>query len=255
MPVGLNKRQKQQLAATIAGLPAPIAQLREVILLAAEQDQELLGAGECEPELMDAIVAAGGDSVSTIHSEETADLLGNWLEGLAVKEKPWLAPAWFIEGVLRGISMFGKGGEVATKPPKIRWGLQQVEMEIPPGMKTKVYNCGIELKKRGVQIIVGESTELEWEIRFPKRNAPPLAQWAQVPHLRSEIRWDLSIGCWNVCRTITRHAETSLPVMCQYFLTSSNVKIEASIFSKKTNGSDLLQHESILATIRPKELK
>jgi hypothetical protein len=253
MGKGLSKRRREQLARALESLPEPIRYLRGPILLTADQDQDLLGNGEADPALLDAIFDARNEgSGPALEPEEAADLLREWLEGFAIDDFPWLAPAGFVEGALRGQAMFDTDEE-PPPPPKILLGLQRTDFDIPAGLKTtKLYDRGIGLKNREVQIIIGEADDQSWEIRHPKRNAPPAVVDTQVPHIRWETTWDIAIGPWTVCKVISRNLETGLPVSCTYFMTASEVKIEAGIFSSKLTGSDLSKYEAVLASIRLK---
>src|SRR5260221_8815644 len=163
----LAKRDLVRLTSALDRLPSEIAYLREPILAIAAQDQDLLGCGEADPTLLEEALRkyANADS-GTFEPEIIADLLAQWTKSLARQNSLWAAPIWFVEGFLRGCEFTGLEQQPPAPRPKPILGLHHVALDAPKGMKTKLYNGGIELKNREAQIIVGELDDGSYRIRL-----------------------------------------------------------------------------------------
>jgi hypothetical protein len=107
---GLGHADMKRLKQALDGLPAQLTYLRRPILAMATQDQDLLGSGEgdvapIERALRKTAKRGGVESIASDH----AKLLHEWLVALHDHESAWAAPAFFVEGVLRGRAGFGPG--------------------------------------------------------------------------------------------------------------------------------------------------
>jgi hypothetical protein len=103
----LRRKDETRLKAALQGLPPTIAYLRLPILAIAKEDQDLLSSGEGD---ISPLVKAfkkhvkKGD-IALVADRDAGDLHA-WLEGLPGNDGTWAAPAWFVEGALRGASIF-----------------------------------------------------------------------------------------------------------------------------------------------------
>ncbi len=126
MATGLKKIDFQNLTNALESLPPELVCLREVIQEAASQDQDLLGCGEGDMTTFERIWNARSEDANP---EAHADLLQGWSDRF--EQAAWLSPAYWVVGLLRGVSMFGSDSAIAATvavdflPP--------VTMNIPPG--------------------------------------------------------------------------------------------------------------------------
>lgn len=179
-----------------------------------------------------------------------ADALHQWLEETADLSCPWATPAWFAEGFLRGLDIFGADAapRPAAAPPEL--GLRQIAMTIPEDMKTKQWAQGLELSNRDARIIVCEQNDEMHEMRRAGLLCPPLPGWPRPSHLRDELDRDFTVGELLGLRLTSYQVETGLPIIVTYMLTMPAVALEIGVFSRKKRGSDLHKYEALLGTIR-----
>jgi hypothetical protein len=253
----LGKRDKARLAAALDQLPPEIAYLRDPILNVANQDQDLLGSGDADTtSLVQAVREAGCSSAAPLDAGNAADLLERWLDQLPDKNARWVGPAFFVEGALRGFDLFQFDPHDAEPPRKPALGLRRIEIDVPAGMKTKLYDGGLEMSNRDVQIIVGEIDSATYKIRregYTRRvELTPDWPWRPNPDLREELESTFEVGKAVGLRMLTRHVKSGLSVMCNYLLSLPEAEVEVGMFARKKTGSDLTRYEGILTTLRAK---
>ena len=249
--MGLGRSDKAKLTAALESLPTPIAWLRDPILDIAKQDQDLLGCGEADPAKLIRSLCQHAEDAPEVFTD-AADALREWMNGQGDVNSAWAGPIWFVEGFVRGCDMFGADAAALAEPPPKRppLGLKTIALDIPSGMKSKLYVGGVEMKDRTVQIIIAEVDEATYEIQSTAFKAPASPTMEQVPHLRVERDAAFTIGRLTGVKMAYRHTQTGLVVMAMYMLALDNLHIDASIFSKKLTGCEIGPYEQILATIR-----
>ena len=256
---GLSKRDRDHLSTALNNLPAQIKYLRDPILAIAKQDQELLGSGEADTNLLANALRENSKGSLEEEAEAAADLLQGWIEGEDGNESPWAGPVWFVEGFLRGGQLFGEEGEEApaSTPPVL--GLQRIEVDVPKGMKLKLYPAAIVMTNREVQIFVFEWDEKNDQYVYKWgqwRSAPSLPTHPpeiRPPHLRDERDVNFKVGDTTGERRISRHVDSGLPVMCFTLLDLPDLKVDVSMISRKDLGFDLSKYEEFLSSIRRKQ--
>ena len=246
----LGRADQNRLRAALDQLPPAIAYLRDPILAMAREDQELLTCGEADTDvIVEALRASAGSNFSD-HATRAADQLRQWLETQQEANSKWAGPAWFVEGFLRGCELFQADLNNPLPPRRIPSGLERVTLDIPEGMKSKLYARGLELTRRGVQIVVSELDEDDFK-SHQEAYVRPLPGNAG-PHLRNEIHPPFQVGLGRGLKVITRHVESGLPVMIFYVLKFPTAYVQFAVFSKKMRGDNLEQYEPILASLRCK---
>jgi hypothetical protein len=250
--VPLSIIQQARLRTALDHLPKDLTFLRLSILAIAKQDEDLLGCGEAETSTLVKALRKQADGASMGElARALAESLHSWIKEQAGHDEPWAGPIWFVEGTLRGCEMFGID-DALPPPPKPALGLQKTELEIPLGMKTKLYASGLELKNSEVQIIIGEVDEatyrgkLEAYAKYPPQNLP------SPPHPREERDTQFRIGDAQGIKVTYINAGSGLPVMCNYELRLHEVFLMVGLFARKERGLDLRKYEPLIATIRCK---
>ena len=254
---GLSKRNRDHLSTALDNLPAGINYLRDPILDIARQDQELLGSGEADTNLLAKALRQNSRGSLEEEAATAADLLQGWAEERQLDKSPWASPLWFVYGFLRGGELFGTDEEepTATAPPP-PLGLQRIDLDVPEGMKAKLHGAGLELRNREVIIFVIELEERDYDIRWVQSKSHPTVtmppEFPQPP-FRAERDIPFQIGAITGEKFISRHVDSGLPVHCATLLIFPDVKVEVSITSRKPLGFDLSKYEGLLATIRRKQ--
>src|SRR5215472_4638470 len=115
----LSKRDANRLSAALDDLPPEIAWLRDPILAISKQDQDLLGSGEADTNLLASALRQNSKGSLEEEAATAADLLQGWIEGQEGNESAWAGPVWFVYGFLRGGQLFATDEEEppATPPP------------------------------------------------------------------------------------------------------------------------------------------
>ncbi|MGE5609730.1 MAG: hypothetical protein ACM359_10785 [Bacillota bacterium] len=104
---GLKRADKTRLSDALMKLPPDLAYLRKPILAIAKEDQDLLGAGEADiGPLVKALRQRAGKTAIAAAAIRDADALSVWLKAMPDHTGAWAVPAWFVEGALRGASLF-----------------------------------------------------------------------------------------------------------------------------------------------------
>lgn len=104
---GLGRADRRRLKEALSGLPPEIAYLRRPILALAKEDQDLLGSGEGDIRSIERALRRNSKPGSIkIIAKYDAELLHGWLVSLPGHDGAWAAPAWFVEGVLRGSAIW-----------------------------------------------------------------------------------------------------------------------------------------------------
>jgi hypothetical protein len=104
---GLGDADIKRLKEALVALPSEIAYLSQPILVAAKQDQDLLGSGDADVNtiirsLQKSAPSGSIDRIAPVHAE----ILHRWLTELPNAKGAWAAPMWFIEGFLRGCAQW-----------------------------------------------------------------------------------------------------------------------------------------------------
>jgi hypothetical protein len=252
----LGKRDRARLTAALDQLPPELAFLRDGIVDIARQNQDLLGSGEADLNVIGKAIEGPDGANEVLRSEAAAERLRAWIEGFEDHQAPWAGPVFFVEGVLRGAGMFGADGLPASVPPAppAAVGLRYLVLDLPAEMKMrqKLYDGGVELKNREVDMFVIEFNEEQYHIRREgyTRTLPP--DWPRPPHLREERDLDFQIGSARGIRLTTKHVESGRTTMLDYLMAIDGVKVEVSIFSRKNAGGDLDRYEAMLTSLRLK---
>jgi hypothetical protein len=250
----LNTKDKTRLNSALAKLPPEINYLREAIMKISMEDQDLLGSGEAD---IDPIFKAFKAAILKFQGATASDhahILRKWLKKMPHHTGKWAAPLWFVEGVLRGFEFFDIDLDSLPARP-VPKGLEKTELEVPLTMKTKLYVRGIELRERGVQIIIAEIDDDLFDGKLKAAISPPQTSFPKPPHLRDELVETFHIAQANGTKLITSHVESGLPIMVMYLLSLNDVKLEIWIFAKKERGSNIEKYESLLSSIRLKNSK
>jgi hypothetical protein len=221
----------------------------------ADQEQDLLGSGEADTTSLAEAVRQRSSPTQPFDTTQAADVLRRWLDRSSGTDAQWASPAFFVEGFLRAFELFQLDPCEVVQPVKPRLGLHVIQIDVPSGMKTKLYDGGIEMRNRDVQIIVCELDDACYEIRTgavtrPTVALPPDWPWKPDPDLRDELDSQFKIGEAAGLRAMTRNAKSALTVMCTYFLVFPFAKVEVDMFARKKLGADLSKYEAVLATIR-----
>jgi hypothetical protein len=107
---GLSSIDKVRLNSALDELPFEIDGLRKPILAIAKQDLDLLGAGEADTVSIERTLRKTGKAKAIgLSAAAQADILRKWLTSLPDHNGAWAAPAWFVEGFLRGYDAWGPG--------------------------------------------------------------------------------------------------------------------------------------------------
>lgn len=256
---GLSKRDRDHLSTALDDLPAEIKYLRDPILDLARQDRDLLGSGEADTNLLAKALRQNSKESLEEEAEAAAELLQRWIEGQKGNDSAWAGPVWFVEGFLRGGQLFGVEDEEVPAPTPPPLGLQRIEVDVPKGMKLKLYPAAIVMTNREVQIFVFEWDENNDQYVYKWgqwRSAPSLPTHPpeiRPPHLRDERQVNFKVGDTTGERRISRHVDSGLAVMCFTLLDLADVKVDVSMISRKELGFDLSKYEGLLTTICRKQ--
>ena len=252
----MSKRDTSLLSTALDNLPAEIKYLRDPILAIAKQDQDLLGSGEADTNLLARALRQNSKGSVEDEAAMAADLLQGWAEERQLDKSAWASPLWFVYGFLLGGELFAMDEEEPTAmPPPPPLGLQRIDLDVPKGMKTKLHGAGLELRNRDVIIFVIEMEELAYDIRWVQSKSHPTV--TMPPEFPQPFRYErdipFQIGEITGERFIGRHVESGLPVNCTTVLVFPDVKVEVSMIARKPLGFDLSKYEGLLATIRRKQ--
>jgi len=250
----LGKKDRIRLEASLKGLPAELAYLRKPILAIADQNQDLLGCGEADIGELEKAVAERRRALPEHSPTDDAELLHEWLAQQEADASSWAGPAWFIEGCLRGFDMFAAAPAPVESRKRSASGLRRVEVDVPQGFRTKLYEGGMELGNREVQIIICELTDETYAIRregYERSTEPSFLASIRATHqVCDELDRNFRIGSAEGLRLTSRRAQSGLIAMCQYLLSVAGAKVEIGMFARGQRRADLTKYESIVASIR-----
>jgi hypothetical protein len=249
----LGRKEKALLRAALQALPGSLAYLRRPILAIAEEDQDMLGSGEVD---MAAIAKAVRQRSKELGEQydgvEDSASLRKWLEQVPNSSERWCRPAWFVAGVLLASGHILSSPEELDELPKPEPGLRRIEVPVPPGMKSKLYAGGIELRERAAEVFVMEMDEEAYRIGLTGIRQGPVSGWPRNPDHRDELNEDFVSGEVRGVRKMTLEKESGCVVMSVYLLRVGPEEVQVSIFSRGKRGVDLDRWERWIGTIRPK---
>jgi hypothetical protein len=179
------------------------------------------------------------------------------LEEVPGTDRPWAAPLWFVQGFLSMTGELHSTELVKIETPPSE-GLERTTIEVPAGMKVKLWKSGIELTDRKVRAFVIEHDEdayavrMEGLLRQASPNWPPPG-FPRPPHIQ-ELDSDFAVGNLRGVRLTTRHNESSLIVMRNYLGRVGKVPLEVSLIAKKPTGDELETYEKFLRTLQEKRI-
>jgi hypothetical protein len=201
----LRKSQREKLSAALQELPPHLAYLRQPVLDAATQDQELLACGAGDPGSFEQawkrrVVEAAVDDVAELAAAEARDFR-DWLEREGDNNAGWLSPAYWVEGLLLGIGMFASSGDEAEAEIPKHLQPCPFDIDVPPGMKATRDGSGVVIKGRHVLITVADPAlpvgmsveEFERQLRNPPKAELP-EQFRQPPEFSHEFLEGVRFG-------------------------------------------------------------
>lgn len=108
---GLQKKERERLAKALKSLPEKLKYLRGPIIAIADEDQDLLGCGEIDTELLTEAI----EQQAVLHPPGFAAIqakeLEEWLNNNSSKNDKWAGPIWFTTAFIRGYDMFAGDNE------------------------------------------------------------------------------------------------------------------------------------------------
>jgi len=109
---GLRRKEKARLAKALESLPEQLKYLCDPILAIADEDQDLLGCGEADTNLLTEVLERQAASQTSDFAVAQAAELKEWLKDISTGDEVWAGPIWFAMGFMMGYDMFSEGQQV-----------------------------------------------------------------------------------------------------------------------------------------------
>jgi hypothetical protein len=245
---GLNKADAARLREALGGLPEPLVYLRDAILDIAKQNQDMLGCGEADTKVFHRSWSKHAAADPAVDADADAEALQEWSDQHG-RDNIWLGPVWFVVGLLRGISMYGAGGDDEDDvdevlPPK-------VSLTVPANMKGKQSAYGWEINDRTVMIAV---TPIDADLcRQMAEQYAAVAQMRlpETPEMANEVSKSFTLGSALGTRLVQTFQGNKKPFSACYALAVPGGHAIVQMVAKgRKKGIDLAKIEPMLATVR-----
>lgn len=160
----LSLSRTKKLTEALNTLPVEIQYLRVPILSIAQQDQDLLGCGECDWSVFE---AAWKQRAAGLDNSDASDLaiahnqaLQDWAANAGDQSSVWLGPVWFLIGLSFGPAF----SQVPPTNPVVIPDLNaKLLVDIPPNLDFQDIGDGISLRDNVVSILAFPVSEADFD--------------------------------------------------------------------------------------------